>query len=71
MTSFSWLHFTDLHQLEKSDWRQPGVQDMLFKDLEILYDKSGPWDLVLFTGDLTFKGSQEEFDRVNELFNRL
>lgn len=71
MTYFSWLHFTDLHQLEKSDWRQPGIQDMLFKDLEILYDKSGPWDLLLFTGDLTFKGSLEEFNRVNELFNRL
>ncbi len=63
MRTFSWLHFTDLHQGQGGQsWLWPGVKDILFEDLARLHDRCGPWDLVLFTGDLTQRGKAEEFD---------
>jgi 3',5'-cyclic AMP phosphodiesterase CpdA len=59
MRSFGWLHFTDLHQgLDAQGWLWPGVRDVLFTDLEQLHERCGPWDLVLFSGDLTQRGSR-------------
>jgi hypothetical protein len=64
MRSFSWLHLTDLHQgLDAQSWLWPGVKDILFEDLTKLHERCGPWDLVLFTGDITQRGTAEEFDR--------
>lgn len=66
MRSFSWLHLTDLHQgLDAQSWLWPGVKDILFEDLTKLHDRCGPWDLVFFTGDITQRGTAEEFDRFN------
>ena len=66
MRSFSWLHLTDLHQgLDAQSWLWPGVKDILFEDLTRLHERCGPWDLVFFTGDITQRGTAEEFDRFN------
>ena len=46
MVHFNWLHVTDLHQNAEQDWRWPGVRQLLFDDLERLYQKTGNWDLV-------------------------
>ena len=72
MTHFSWLHLTDLHcgQQEHS-WLLPGVQDIFFEDLKRLYQKCGPWDLVLFTGDLTQKGTTEDFQKAQVFLEQL
>lgn len=72
MACFSWLHLTDLHRgMKKQGWLWPGVREIFFNDLKNLYDKCGPWDLVLFTGDLTQRGSAEEFQKVNEVLGQL
>lgn len=72
MTYFSWLHLTDLHcGMREQHWLWPGVRENFFEDLEKLHKKCGPWDLVLFTGDLTRQGSAEEFQKVDELLNQL
>jgi predicted MPP superfamily phosphohydrolase len=47
------------------------VREIFFEDLKKLHDKCGPWDLVLFTGDLTQRGSAEEFQKVDELLQQL
>ncbi|MCP4696301.1 MAG: AAA family ATPase [Gammaproteobacteria bacterium] len=71
-TSFSWLHLSDLHQgMYDQDWLWPGMKELFFKDLERLHDKCGPWDLVLFSGDLTQCGSVEEFRKVDKLLQQL
>lgn len=72
MTSFGWLHLTDLHLgMGQQPGLLPTVQDKFFDDLKTLYEKSNPWDLVIFTGDLTFKGSAEEFKKVDEFLEQL
>jgi hypothetical protein len=65
MRSFGWLHFTDLHQgLDAQGWLWPGVRENLFADLEKLHERCGPWDFVLFSGDLTQRAAPEEFERL-------
>ena len=72
MVCFSWLHLTDFHQgMSEQDWIWPNVKESFFEDLKKLYDKCGPWDLVLFTGDLTQRGSAEEFQKVDEILAQL
>ena len=69
---FSWLHLTDLHfGIKEQRWLWPGMREEFFEDLKRLHDKCGPWDLVLFTGDLTQEGTAEEFQKLDELLERL
>lgn len=71
-TSFSWLHLTDFHcGMKNQHWLWPGVREIFFEDLKRLHEKCGPWDLVLFTGDLSQKGSAEEFEKVNTILEQL
>ncbi|MCA9689546.1 MAG: AAA-like domain-containing protein [Nannocystaceae bacterium] len=70
--TISWLHFTDLHLGQGADaWLWPGVKDLVFEDLKQLHDRCGPWDLVLLTGDLTQRGSPEEYVRANDVLGEL
>ncbi len=72
MKYFSWLHLTDLHEgIKEQGWLWPGIKERFFEDLKNLHGKSGPWDLVLFTGDLTQQGSAEEFQRVDKILDQL
>ncbi len=67
MRTISWLHFTDFHQgMNAQSHLWPGVRDNLLDDLKRLHERSGPWDLVLFTGDLTQQGLADEFARFDE-----
>ena len=72
MRSFGWLHFTDLHQgLDAQGWLWPGVREILFADLEKLHERCGPWDVVLFSGDLTQRAAPEEFARLSQTLAQL
>ena len=72
MVSFSWLHLTDLHLGMKEQVRFfPVIKDRFFEDLSRLREKCGPWDLVLFTGDLTQTGSVDDFKKVDNFLNKL
>ena len=70
MTEVKWLHLSDFHcGLEEQNTLWPSVQTAFFDDLARLYDKCGPWDFIVFTGDLVNKGS--EFEKLNERLDRL
>lgn len=72
MAIIRWLHLTDLHRgMKEQNWLWPNVKDFFFNDLAVLHEKSKPWDLVLFTGDLTRQGSVDEFKEVDELLEQL
>lgn len=69
---FSWLHLTDLHRgMSQQSYLWQNIRQIFFNDLRKLHDKCGPWDLVLFTGDLTQRGSKEEFEQLDELLEEL
>lgn len=70
--SIGWLHLTDLHAgMQGTRWLWPNVLATVFDDLGRLHDLCGPWDLVFFTGDLTQRGSAEEFAELDRTFERL
>jgi predicted MPP superfamily phosphohydrolase len=72
MVSFNWLHLTDLHMgMVEHSPLLPAIKDRFFEDLKSLHEKSGPWDFVVFTGDLTLRGSKEEFLQVDEFLDNL
>ncbi len=60
--SFSWLHITDLHYgLKGQGCLWPNLRGPFLESLAPLCDKCGPWDAVLFTGDLVQAGKSDEF----------
>src|SRR5260221_3449717 len=68
MDSFGWLHLTDLHwgmADQKSLW--PRMKQKFFEDIPVLHEQSGPWDMVLFTGDLTQRGTAEQFEQFDHV----
>ncbi|UUY09763.1 metallophosphoesterase [Pseudomonas sp. J452] len=71
--SFSWLHLTDFHfglQGQKNLW--PNLRQPFLDDLANLHEKTGPWDTVLFTGDLVQQGKSKEFEELQkEVLDRL
>ena len=69
---FRWLHLTDLHlgmAEQASLW--PNVEEIFLKDLKGLFDRIGPWDAVLISGDITQKGAEAEFKEVDNLLLKL
>jgi predicted MPP superfamily phosphohydrolase len=70
------LHLTDLHAGQKIHADiYPHMREGFFKDLPRCYKKSGPWDVVVFSGDLAFSGKEAEYQIVetflDELYGRL
>ncbi|MCU0573384.1 MAG: CHAT domain-containing protein [Syntrophobacteraceae bacterium] len=71
MTAINWLHLTDLH-IGSEKIRQATIQELFFEDLEQVFQHQlGPIDLVLFTGDLVFKGARHELQEADTFVQRL
>jgi len=63
------LHLSDLHQgLVGQEWMWPSVKTQFYEDLSSLHGRTGPWDLVIFSGDLTQSGAAAEFNQLTQLF---
>jgi len=45
----------------------PSLRDKIHDDLRYLIKKHQSWDVVVFSGDLTQKGTPEEYDVLNEI----
>src|SRR5215207_6876344 len=73
MVKFNWLHVTDLHVgMAESAHLWPNIEYKFYEDLEFLIKKEvGPLDAVLFTGDFVQRGDVREYERVDELLQRL
>lgn len=60
--SFSWLHLTDFHYgLKGQDCLWPTLREPFLDSLAPLHERCGPWDAVLFTGDLVQSGESAQF----------
>jgi len=67
MPSLSWLHLSDWHHGNQGQqWLWPTLRQEFYDDLSKLSEMAGPWDAVIFSGDITQKGTNEEFDEVND-----
>ena len=65
-----WLHLSDLHLgcRGKELWWQ--VETELARDVRAMVEKRGAGpDLILFSGDLTFKGDKKEFELVERFLD--
>jgi GTPase SAR1 family protein len=73
LAKLSWLHLSELHLgTQGSRLLRPEYREAFERDLRRLHELSGPWDLVLISGDLTQKGSTREFELLNSsLLNSL
>ncbi|WP_153002776.1 metallophosphoesterase family protein [Sphingomonas endophytica] len=70
--SVRWLHFSDLHVgMREQGWLWPRYGNQLLEDLARLSDKAGPWDFIVFSGDLVNKGTVEEFNRLDEVLDSI
>jgi predicted MPP superfamily phosphohydrolase len=62
-SSFSWLHLTDFHYgLKGQDCLWPTLREPFLDSLAGLHERCGPWDAVLFTGDLVQSGETAQFE---------
>ena len=65
--SFSWLHLTDFHfGLDGQKFLWPNLRQPFLDDLEELHQQTGPWQAVLFTGDLVQQGKSAEFQEMQQ-----
>lgn len=59
---FNVIHLSDLHLgMTGQKWMWPTFKTIFFNDLRLQYEKTGPWDLVIFSGDLTQKSLPQEY----------
>lgn len=59
---FNWLHLSDIHIGQKKQWLWPNFKAKFLEDLRRLSIDAGPIDLVLFSGDLTQNGAEDQYD---------
>jgi hypothetical protein len=72
MSRLNWLHLSDLHVgMTAQGWLWPRFEKEFLDDLVRLHDKSGPWHLMLFTGDLVRAGSAGEFARLDGILDAI
>lgn len=66
------LHLSDLHvgQTDQS-WLWPNMEKKLIADLESVSKRAGDWDLVVFSGDFTQKGSAAEYAELTCILRKL
>jgi hypothetical protein len=65
--TFAWLHLTDLHfGLKGQGCLWPTLRQPFLEDLAVPHAHCGPWDAVLFTGDLVQSGQSAQFQGLQE-----
>lgn len=70
--TFNWLHLSDVHVGHGPfAWQWPAMKSYFFEDLKQVYEKTGGWDLVIFSGDLTQQGKKEEYLLLTKLLEEL
>ncbi len=63
----SWLHLSDLHAgAAGQEWVWPTLKTVFLEDLKRLHQKTGDWQVVIFSGDLSQRGEKADYDQVTE-----
>jgi small GTP-binding protein len=62
LARFGWLHLSDLHLgLNGSRLLRPEFREAFERDLRRVHERTGPWDVVFLSGNLTHSGNLREF----------
>ncbi len=61
MARFSWLHLSDLHLGRTSRLLRSDYREAFELDLRRMHERSGPWDFVIISGDVTAGGIDRDF----------
>lgn len=61
MARFSWLHLSDLHLGRTSRLLRSNYREAFELDLRRMHERSGPWDFVIISGDVTAGGAERDF----------
>jgi len=66
------LHLSDIHYgLTAQGWLMPAFETAFFEDIRKLHKKTGNWDCVVFSGDLTQKGTPDEYAALTVFLKKL
>ncbi len=66
------LWLSDLHCGQAAQkWLWPTLDDEFFGDLCHMHERTGPWHVIMFTGDLVFSGLPDQFAELNKILMRL
>jgi small GTP-binding protein len=72
LAQLNWLHLSDLHLgIRSARLLRPEYREALELDLRRQHERSGPWDLVIISGDLTSRGTEREFGVVTSTLDSL
>ena len=71
MDPIRWLHLSDLHLGCRGTALWSQVHEEFEQSIREYAAKLGMPDLILFTGDLTFRGSEDEFEQVDSFLEAL
>jgi hypothetical protein len=44
----------------------PNIKEAFFDDLRLMHERTGPWQIVLFSGDFVQRGSKDEFQKLEQ-----
>lgn len=68
----NWLHLSDLHfGVADQTWMWPALKRKFLDDLTLQFEATGPWHVVIFSGDLTQQGTAEDFARLTEALEEI
>lgn len=71
MRPISWLHISDLHLREDTQWSQNFVLQDMCRHIAQQHASHAAPDFVLVTGDIAFSGQAEEYRLAEQFFDRL
>jgi predicted phosphodiesterase len=72
MTTFTWLHLSDLHLCGKETSVDRGRFENMLLDIKTQQEGTGlKPDAVFFTGDIAFSGQQEQYDLAGSWFDKI
>lgn len=69
--AITWLHISDLHRGQPGDKRWPVSKKVILDDIVDHVARLGQPDLVLFTGDLAFAGTESDYRLVDDTLAEL
>ncbi len=66
------MHVSDLHVgMTNQGWLWPALKKAFLDDIRNLHRKVGAWDIVVFSGDLTQRASEPEYQSLTEILKEI